>query len=44
MHAALYPGEVPYLFFVARGDGSHIFSITNREHNRARAWVKRQQR
>lgn len=44
IHAALYPVEVPYLFFVARGDGSHIFSITNREHNRARAWVKRQQR
>ena len=44
IHAALYPREVPYLFFVARGDGSHIFSITNREHNRARAWVKRQQR
>ena len=44
IHAALYPREVPYLFFVARGDGSHIFSRTNREHNRARAWVKRQQR
>ncbi len=44
IRAALYPVEVPYLFFVARGDGSHIFSITNREHNRARAWVKRQQR
>ena len=44
IHAALYPREVPYLFFVARGDGSHIFSRTNREHNRARAWVKRQRR
>ena len=44
IHAALYPVEVAYLFFVARGDGSHIFSITNREHNRARARVKRQQR
>lgn len=44
IRAALYPVEVPYLFFVARGDGSHIFSITNQEHNRARARVKRQQR
>lgn len=44
IHAALYPKDVPYYFFVARGDGSHIFSITNREHNRARALVKRQQR
>ncbi len=42
IHAALYPREVPYIFFVARGDGTHIFSTTNREHNRARALVKRQ--
>lgn len=42
IHAALYPEEVPYLFFVARGDGRHIFSVTNREHNRARAQVRRQ--
>ena len=42
IHAALYPRDVPYLFFVARGDGRHIFSVTNREHNRARALVKRQ--
>ncbi|MCY4544248.1 MAG: endolytic transglycosylase MltG [Gemmatimonadetes bacterium] len=40
IHAALYPRDVPYLFFVARGDGTHIFSTTNREHNRARALVK----
>ncbi len=44
IHAALYPREVPYIFFVARGDGSHFFSITNQEHNRARVWVNRQQR
>ena len=42
IHAALYPEDVPYLFFVARGDGRHIFSETNREHNRARAQVRRQ--
>lgn len=42
IHAALYPQDVPYLFFVARGDGRHIFSVTNREHNRARAQVRRQ--
>jgi UPF0755 protein len=30
--AALYPEETDYLFFVARGDGSHIFSKTFREH------------
>jgi UPF0755 protein len=30
--AALYPAEVDYLYFVARGDGSHQFSRTSREH------------
>lgn len=44
IHAALYPLEVPYLFFVARGDGRHIFSTTNREHNEARARVRRMRR
>ena len=42
IHAALYPKDVAYLFFVARGDGRHIFSVTNREHNQARARVRRQ--
>ncbi len=41
IHAALYPQEVDYLFFVGRGDGRHIFSVTNNEHNRARAQVRR---
>ncbi len=44
IYAALYPRDVPYLFFVARGDGRHIFSTTNREHNQARARVKRQRK
>lgn len=43
IHATLYPKKTPYLFFVARGDGSHIFSRSNREHNRARLKVKRNQ-
>jgi len=30
--AALYPAPVDYLYFVARGDGSHVFSRTLREH------------
>ena len=44
IHAALYPEDVPYLFFVARGDGRHIFSVTNREHNQARERVRRLRR
>lgn len=30
--AAIEPATVPYLYFVARGDGSHTFSTTLREH------------
>lgn len=33
--AVLYPADVDYLFFVARGDGSHHFSNTFREHQEA---------
>ena len=40
----LYPAETDYLYFVARGDGTHIFSRTNREHERAKRQVKRSQR
>ena len=33
--AALYPAPVNYLYFVSRNDGSHHFSTTLREHNKA---------
>lgn len=36
LDAALSPADVDYLYFVARPDGSHIFSRTLIEHNRAR--------
>lgn len=32
IQAVLYPRETPYLYFVARGDGSHAFSATYPEH------------
>ncbi|MCW3150274.1 endolytic transglycosylase MltG [Stutzerimonas stutzeri] len=35
IHAALHPTEGRSLYFVARGDGSHVFSNTLDEHNRA---------
>lgn len=35
IHAALHPAEGKTLYFVARGDGSHAFSETLEEHNRA---------
>lgn len=37
LKAALYPANVDYLYFVAKGDGSHIFSSSYREHVRAKA-------
>ncbi|MCS3902638.1 UPF0755 protein [Methylohalomonas lacus] len=35
IHAALHPAAGSALYFVSRGDGSHYFSDTLREHNRA---------
>ena len=34
LKAAAQPAEVPYLYFVSRNDGSHVFSKTLSEHNR----------
>ncbi|MFH1117970.1 MAG: endolytic transglycosylase MltG [Pseudomonadota bacterium] len=33
--AAIHPEDKPYLYFVARNDGTHHFSTTLREHNNA---------
>lgn len=40
IEAALHPEKADYLFYVARPDGSHIFSRTLAEHNRAVAQVR----
>jgi UPF0755 protein len=42
--AALYPDSVDYLYFVAKGDGTHIFSTALDEHNRAKNKIKRAQK
>ena len=33
LEAALMPADVPYLYFVSRNDGSHVFAETLDEHN-----------
>lgn len=35
LQAAAFPASVTYLYFVSRGDGTHKFSDTLREHNQA---------
>ena len=35
LHAALFPAEASYLYFVSRNDGTHHFSSTLAEHNQA---------
>ncbi len=42
LEAVLHPAPVDYLYFVARGDGSHVFSRTLAEHNRAVDCFQRQ--
>ncbi len=37
IQAVLEPAETDYLYFVAVGDGSHVFARTLEEHNRNRA-------
>lgn len=43
LKAAMNPAPVDYLYFVARGDGSHVFSRTLAEHNQAVDCYQRQQ-
>ncbi len=33
--ATLHPAPVPYLYFVSKNDGSHLFSVSLEEHNKA---------
>ena len=41
IEAALYPAHTDYLYFVARDDGTHIFSKSFKEHDRAIAMLKK---
>jgi UPF0755 protein len=45
LEAALNPADVPYLYFVSRNDGSHVFARTLEEHNRnVDEWQRRRRR
>ncbi len=41
IEAALYPEQVDYLYFVAKEDGSHVFTKTYREHLNAQNKINR---
>jgi UPF0755 protein len=41
LEAAVSPAREPYLYFVSRNDGTHVFSSTLEEHNRAVATFQR---
>jgi len=42
IEAALFPANVPYLYFVAHPDGHHEFRRTFSEHTEARAQIRRE--
>ncbi|HIQ05168.1 MAG TPA: hypothetical protein EYH31_05660, partial [Anaerolineae bacterium] len=39
--AVLHPADTDYLFFVATGDGGHVFASTFEEHQRNIARYRR---
>lgn len=40
IQAAMHPAEVDYLYYVAKPDGSHVFSRTLDEHNAAKRRIR----
>jgi UPF0755 protein len=41
LEAAVHPADVPYLYFVARGDGSHEFTTDLTAHHAAAVRARR---
>ncbi len=41
IEAALYPAQSDYLYFVARDDGTHVFSKSYQEHQKAIAMLRK---
>jgi len=42
--AALFPAKTKYIFFAAKGDGRHKFSVTSKEHAKAHSELNRLRR
>ena len=42
IRAVLQPADVPYLYFVARPDGTHVFTRSLAEHNNAKNRIRRE--
>lgn len=42
LEAAIAPADIEFLYFVARPDGSHIFTRSLQEHNRARVTARQE--
>lgn len=42
LDATLHPADVEFLYFVARPDGTHIFTMSLQEHNQARVVARRE--
>tara|TARA_B100000029_G_C17489069_1_gene928416 strand:+ start:43 stop:801 length:759 start_codon:yes stop_codon:yes gene_type:complete len=40
LYSAISPANTDYLFFVANGEGRHVFTKTNREHNNAKNKIR----
>ena len=44
IRAALYPASTDYLYFVAQGDGSHVFTTNQQDHLKAKKLYKQYKR
>ena len=44
LKAAIMPAETEYFYFVSNGEGRHIFTRNNEEHNQAKLELKRKRR
>ena len=44
IRSALQPEETNYYYFVSNGEGRHIFSLNNTQHNQAKLQLKKKRK